>query len=271
MKMYAIDCGCMYLDKSLIISGIHLATSNNQHPEAEWTDIPVNVFLIDHPDGKILFDTGCDGAVQSSFPPNEDRVSPYVFKKEQLLPERLKQLHIKPEEIKHVVMSHLHCDHAGNLSLFSNANIFVDETEFTQSVKLYALKEKYSAYMLSDFDTFLSVELKWKLLERTPAEYKLADGVTIVNFGPGHSFGMLGLLVELPNAGNFLMVSDALYTKDNAGPPVRLPGIIYDSVGYVSTAKYILRYAEEHHAQILYGHNKEQFANLKKSTEGYYD
>jgi glyoxylase-like metal-dependent hydrolase (beta-lactamase superfamily II) len=269
--MYVIDCGCMYLDKSLIVSGIHLATSKNRHPEAEWTDIPVGVFLIDHPDGKILFDTGCNGVAQSKIPPEAVQVSPYVFEEEQLLPERLRQMHIKPEEIRHVVMSHLHCDHAGNLSLFKNANIYVSDTEFTQSVKLYALKERYSAYMFSDFDAFLGAGLAWRLLENDGKEYALAEGVTIVNFGSGHSFGMLGLLVELPKSGNFLLVSDALYTKENAGPPIRLPGILYDSVGYVSTVKFIRKYAAEHTAQIIYGHNKEQFAGMTKSTDGYYD
>jgi hypothetical protein len=95
--------------------------------------------------------------------------------------------------------------------------------------------------------------------------------VTILNFGSGHAFGMLGLHVQLPETGGVILASDAIYCSQNYGPPVKPPGILYDSLGYVRTVERIRRLAEATKSQVWFGHDAEQFATLIKSTEGYYE
>jgi glyoxylase-like metal-dependent hydrolase (beta-lactamase superfamily II) len=82
---------------------------------------------------------------------------------------------------------------------------------------------------------------------------------------------MLGLLIELEKTGNVILSSDAIYTKDNVGPPIRLPGIMYDSLGYASTVKFLTDLAKKRSAQIWYGHDRVQFAGLIKSQDGFYE
>ena len=271
MKMYVLDGGKMFLDESALLAGIHGASLRTQHPAARWVDIPVNAFLVELDSGYLLYDTGCN-ASQADIPDDEDTPSPFVYSSGQLLPERLAQLGVKTEDVKYVVMSHLHCDHAGYLYLFKNAEVIVSDTEFTQSMRLYGLRGfGKGPYMYSDFESFLSAGLKWKLIAPETREYKVCDGVTVVNYGPGHSFGMMGMLLELSNSGNFLMCADALYRSENLGPPVRVPGLIFDSVSFVKSANFIAEYAEARGAKILFGHDKAQFATLRKSTEGFYD
>ncbi len=62
-----------------------------------------------------------------------------------------------------------------------------------------------------------------------------------------------------------------LNRAENLGPPPRMPSILYDSLSYVKCVGFIRRYAAEHNATILFGHDFKQFASLKKSDEGYYD
>jgi glyoxylase-like metal-dependent hydrolase (beta-lactamase superfamily II) len=269
MKMYVLDNGCMYLDESMLVAGAHAATLRNQSPPAQWVDIPVHSFLIElDGGGYLLYDTGCHVA-QAAIA--GDSPSPFVYEPDQLVAERLKQLSAGPDDVKYVVMSHLHTDHAGYLYLFNQAEIIVSDAEFGQSMKLYGQRKLRGPYLHSDFDAFLKARLNWKLIEPDAREYPVCKGVTAVNFGSGHTFGMTGMLVELPNSGNFLMCSDALYRSENLGPPTRLPTLIYDSVGYVKSADFIAQYAKAHSAKILFGHDKAQFKTLKKSTEGYYD
>ena len=268
-RMHLLYHGKMWLDRANVVAGCHLATSDNRHPEAEWTSIPVTSFLIEHPDGLIQFDTGCDPLGMSGrWPESSRRISPFEAAEGGALEERLDALGVRPGDVRYVVMSHLHTDHAGRLSLFRNAEVFASEREFTQTLKLYALGEARPAYSPSDIGDFLAAKLKWHLLEEGEREYPLAGGVTILNFGPGHTFGMLGLLVELPGSGNFLLVSDALYTRENAGPPPKLSGLVYDSLGYLATAAQIQRYARLHHAEIIYGHDTEQCAALMGTANG---
>ena len=46
------------------------------------------------------------------------------------LKEALEKAGMKPEDITHVVISHLHFDHVGNLPLFSNAEILLNKIEW---------------------------------------------------------------------------------------------------------------------------------------------
>jgi len=271
-KMYVIDNGKMWEDMSNMIAGNRMGMASNKTPMAEWGSIPIHTFLIDHPDGIVLFDTACDPeGMSKNWPDFIKELSPYEVPKGGSLPERLEQLKVHPKDVKYVVLSHLHVDHAGCLKMFTNSEVFVNDVEFTTTLRQYALNEDLNVHLKSDISEWLKAELHWHLIEKNRREYKLLDGLTIVNFGSGHSWGMLGLLVELTKSGSFLLVADALYSEVNAGPPIQLPGIVYDSVGYVETAKYISDYAKSKNAKVLYGHDSKQFKSLIKSTEGFYD
>lgn len=52
-------------------------------------------------------------------------------------------------------------------------------------------------------------------------------------------------------------------------PPVKPPGILYDSVGYNSTVERIRRLANETNSQVWFGHDSVQCKSFKKWTEGY--
>ena len=121
----------------------------------------------------------------------------------------------------------------------------------------------------------ISAEMK-EMIEKANAGKLMPDdyaggtfGVTIVNLGPGHSYGMLGMLVEL-ESGNYLLAADAIYSRAHYEPVPQLSGVVYDEKGYFDTMEFLRRYAAEHHAELLFGHDMKQFQSLKKSTEGYY-
>jgi glyoxylase-like metal-dependent hydrolase (beta-lactamase superfamily II) len=165
----------------------------------------------------------------------------------------------------------MHYDHSGNLELFPNAEIYVNEDEFAQAFKAFGQNGDMGIYVWEDLHQMAIKKLHWKLLGADVSQKTLLPGLTIYNFGPGHSYGMLGLLVELPNSGNILLVADAIYTAVNYGPPLRPPSIIYDSIGWTKTVEKIRAIAEEKDAQVWFGHDEEQFKRLKKSSQGYYD
>jgi glyoxylase-like metal-dependent hydrolase (beta-lactamase superfamily II) len=256
----------MWLDRAGLVA------PEQEGVETAWVDIPVYTCLFDHPAGLVLFDTACDPeGMSKNWPDHNKQVSPHEARDDEYLPARLAQLGVSPEDIKYVVLSHLHTDHAGCVKLFKNAEVYVSEREFTEALKQYALRSFGPAYIESDIKGWLDAGLRWKLVGEDVRELKLLDGLTIVNFGSGHTYGMLGLLAELPQSGSFLAVSDALYTKENLGPPVKLPGMLYDREGYLKTAAFIREYAERHRAKILFGHDKDQFSGLKTSASGFYE
>ena len=70
----------------------------------------------------------------------------------------------------------------------------------------------------------MDTQLNWVPVDPETKEVELLDGITILNFGPGHTFGMMGLLVSLPNTGNVILASDTINTAKNYGPSILFPG-----------------------------------------------
>jgi N-acyl homoserine lactone hydrolase len=271
-KLYILDNGRMWGDKSNFIAGCSTATASNLHPEAQWIEFPIQTFLVDHPDGLVLFDTSCHPlGMTERWPDFIRELSPYEVSEDGLLVNRLAQLNVKPSDIKYVVISHLHDDHGGCLELFTNSEIYINDHEFTRTMRQYVLREDLNVHVPKDIEQWIRAGLKWRPVEDDEQEIELMEGVTVLNFGSGHSWGMLGLFLELKNTGNILIASDAIYTAENAGPPIKVPGIIYDSLGYIRTVKKIQRIAKERNATIWFGHDMQQFNGLTKSTDGFYD
>ncbi|MDR7314653.1 N-acyl homoserine lactonase family protein [Brevibacillus nitrificans] len=273
-KLFVLDTGRMQMDKGFMVSMYNPASVLNPNPPAEFIEFPVYAVLIDHPDGKILFDTGCNPegmGEKGRWPQGVQQLFPLAMSEECYLINRLAQLKVRPEDIKYVVASHLHLDHAGCLEMFTNATIIVHEHELANTMKTYAINKDMGAYVWADIDAWVRNGLNWKTIRPKDEEVQLVDGIKILNFGAGHAWGMLGLHVELPGTGGIILASDAVYSAENYGPPIKIPGIIYDSVGFTSTVERIKAYAERTNSQVWFGHDNDQFKKFIKSTEGFYE
>ncbi len=225
--------------------------------------IPIMSFLIDHPKGLVLFDTGWSQLARfpRSWPIAEDET----------LLGRLRKMGVRPQDIPYVVCSHLHIDHAGGLEYFTKSEIVVSDVELTNVAKLHFLNQVAFPYVKGDVDAWVNAGLKWKLIGDEGKIVEFMDGIHLLSFGSGHAFGMLGLLLELPKTGNVILTSDAIYCRENLGPPARLPGVIRDPAGYQKTVDQLQQIAKKYHAQMWFGHDMAQFNGLIKSETGYYE
>jgi len=235
INLYVFNLGKMYMDKSSLISGATLATSDNPNRPAEWAEFPITAFLIEHKKkGNILFDTGCNINAMGSngrWSDYQQKHFPYSGSLEENLINQLKKIGKKPEEIDYIVISHLHNDHAGCIESFSKANVIVHEDEFNAAMQAYAMHNYNCSFVLKDVHEWLKRDIKWNFIKKGQDNLTLADGVTILNLGSGHSYGMLALHVLLENFGSVILASDAVYWNDNYYPKFIPPGIAYDSLG----------------------------------------
>ncbi|ALS78003.1 AhlS family quorum-quenching N-acyl homoserine lactonase [Planococcus kocurii] len=273
-KLYVMDNGTLSMDKNFLISMHNPASLENPNPPSEMATFPVYTVLIDHPEGKILFDTACNPnsmGAEGRWGKVTQSLFPIDMPEECYLHNRLDELGVRPEDIKYVVASHLHLDHAGCLELFTNATIIVHEDELNGALQTYARNTKEGAYIWGDIDAWIKSNLQWKTVKRTEDGLQLAEGIKLLNFGSGHAWGMLGLQIQLPETGGIILASDAIYTAESFGPPVKPPGILYDSVGYTSAVEKIRRLSQETNSDVWFGHDAAQFKTFRKSTEGYYE
>ena len=258
MKLYVMDNGVAPdMPREALIS-----TGRPLDPN-DVVSIPIETFLIDHPTGLILYDTGWSKP--------ERCTRKWSIPEDKLVLNQLSKIGASPKDIRYVVCSHLHIDHAGGLEYFINSEIIVSDMELTNVAKLYFLNQLEHPYVKADVEEWVRAGLKWKLVGGENNIVKFLDGVNIISLGSGHSFGMLGLLIELPKTGNVILTSDAVYCEDNIGPPVKLPGVIRDPEGYKKILNYIQQVSAEYNAVLWYGHDMAQFNGLVKSDQGYYE
>jgi N-acyl homoserine lactone hydrolase len=272
MKLFVLDLGSMKMDKSLIIAKTNLASVDAPTRPAEFVEFPVSAYLIETASQKLLFDTGCNPEAMGTcgrWPQSFQKSYPYFGNEDCQLPNRLRQLGMGPDDIDVVILSHMHNDHAGCVEFFKQSKLFVHIDELSAAMRSYALHLEPTPYVWKDIDHWSRQRLDWYLVDRDEGDIPLLSGVTILNLGSGHSYGMLGLHVVL-NSGGIILASDALYCAQNYGDSLNPPGVLIDSLGWERTAKRIKWLEHSTHSKVWFGHDAAQFSSLKKSSEAYY-
>jgi N-acyl homoserine lactone hydrolase len=261
LKVYLLDNGHLEFDANILVNFTTIANARNKAPTHQWIKAPVYQVLIDHPQGRILFDTGCaPDSMQGKWPPHVAMMTTYTYTEEQRLDRQLKKIGFEPKEIGTVILSHFHMDHAGNLDMFPHADVHVNREEYAM-----ALVESHSGsggYIRYEVD----VPCKFKLFTE---DFELVPGVKIINL-PGHTIGHAGIMVSLPNTGNLIFPMDALYSRANYGPPARIAGGVYDSLGFFKSIEKVRKLEKDFQAKVMFSHDVE-FAKTLKYAPEYYD
>jgi glyoxylase-like metal-dependent hydrolase (beta-lactamase superfamily II) len=93
--------------------------------------IPVAFFLIKHPKGNILFDTGDNDKVITDptyWGPSASLLDKGV-KADLAIDAQLAKVGVQPSDIKYIILGHMHLDHAGNIGKFPKATIVAQRDE----------------------------------------------------------------------------------------------------------------------------------------------
>jgi N-acyl homoserine lactone hydrolase len=190
-----------------------------------WTSPrPINVYVIDHPSGLVLFDTGQDRASITDshyFPAGivgwfYRRLARFSIGTDDTLSAQLAGLGYAASDVTHAVISHLHQDHIGGLSELTSATIVVTADEWSGVSSPLA---ELDGIMSSHIDL---PGLRWDRFEWSPTDDEsvspfdrardlFGDGSLVLLPTPGHTPGSLSLLVRRDDAPPILLVGDLTY------------------------------------------------------------
>jgi glyoxylase-like metal-dependent hydrolase (beta-lactamase superfamily II) len=187
-----------------------------------WLDVPVPAFLVEHPGvGNILIDTGYHASV--AVDPKQNlggffgRLYQVEMEPEQAIVAQLRKLGIEARDIKVVIMTHLHLDHASAISDFTDATYVLGQGEweaFTEPrpvMKGYIRKHAEHAvdyrevmYDRPSIDSYSTFGRSYDLF---------GDGSVRLVYTPGHTAGHQSVILRLKDR-EVLIAGDAVYLLD---------------------------------------------------------
>lgn len=251
LRVYALDCG------NVTINDLSLLTPGENEGEAK--KLTNSCFLVDHPRGQILWDTGID-----------DRLGPEpitVFEgafdlsvTNPLLPQ-LEEIGIAPDEVDYLALSHFHDDHTGNANHFGAATLLIQRSEhdaaFGPNPELYGFDAKTYASLDGDEAEVLDGE-----------HDVFGDGTVRILPAPGHSPGHQVLFVDLERTGPIVLSGD-LYHFTGAREKRTVPSFNADGDASRASMDAIEAFIEEQGATLWIQHDFEQISSLRRAPAYY--
>jgi N-acyl homoserine lactone hydrolase len=179
---------------SLEIKRLHLASLRGP-AGGEW---PVHGFVVTHPGGAVLVDTGVGGPQRLL---NDWRVV------NRSAADALAGLDMTPGDIGLVINTHLHFDHCGQNALFKHAACYVQRAELDR-----AKRESPDLYDWFDF-----MNARFELLD---GDAEVLPGLAVITT-PGHTAGHQSVVVQSGDGASDLLIGDAAYTPRQYSAPDR--------------------------------------------------
>ncbi len=223
----------------------------------QFIDAPILAYLIETPNGRILYDAGCDyrklidPALRAAyFDPMRPQVEPPVMREEQRIPRYLAQLGFTPSDIDAVFIGHLHFDHAGGLGELPGCEVHIQRNELAAART--GLDGSIFADELREAD-------RWKI---QVGEYPVAPGIHAIA-SPGHTAGHMSLFIELQKGQPVILCGDAADLSENLSEEIA-PGYCWqdnDVLALASICK-LKGLARKENAQLWPNHDIKFFRGL---------
>jgi N-acyl homoserine lactone hydrolase len=196
---------------------------------------PINVYLIEHADGLVLFDTGQDRASVTDGSYFPGGVTGLVYKHlarfyiaaDETLDGQLATLGYTTADVDTAIVSHLHQDHIGGLAELKDTELMVSSAEWRE---LSGVAPEARGFLRARITI---PGLRWKQFDFEPdaAVAPFAESLDVMGDGsllllptPGHTAGSVSLLVRRRTGPPLLFVGDLTYQSDLLARR-RVPGV----------------------------------------------
>lgn len=241
----------VYSDRPHGLLGLPKIALQALGPRGGWDWLPIPAFLIEHPGaGAVLIDTGLHPGCATDVAGNMGRLGKLVYQvrmdHDQALRFQLPARGVDTKDIRVVIMTHFHIDHASAVSEFPGATFVVDRHEWEAAADGGALDGYHQRQFDHAFD--------WRTLDygADPVESFAGFARAIDLFGdgsvrlvstPGHTAGHQSVVLRTGGR-EILVIADAAFTE-RALAGTATPMKIHDEHLYRRSLKEIRTYLEQ--------------------------
>jgi N-acyl homoserine lactone hydrolase len=245
IRLYVLDCGEGHAaDQARWSPGVNVGKP---------LDISDNCYLIHHPRGWFLWDTGIPDAIADRTEGALGENGAPTWRRTKKLAAQLAELGLQPADISAMAVSHSHPDHVGNVELFPNTMLYIQRAEYEWKLPLGLgrFKAEHPVTKLDgDYDVF-------------------GDNSVVILSTPGHTPGHQSLLVRLPKTGALILSGDAVHFRDN-WENRRVPSLNVDANQTLASMQRIAEIMRQNNAQLWINHDKPQ-SDRQKHAPDFYD
>lgn len=225
--------------------------------------IPVSMFVIDHPKGLVVFDTGNNKAISDGTANCKTYWAPGLCdflkpsqRAEDVIDMQLTKLGYSADKVKVVVTSHGHLDHIGNIESFPNAIHALQRKELYQAwfPEKFQGRTSPGSFVMADIDnarefTYLELDGDYDLF---------GDGSVMILSTPGHTLGHSSMKVKMASGRTIIMSQDAIWMQENLdGYPASLNYSIKDYTASLNRLKFM---RDLEGADLFMAHDQDQYA-----------
>ena len=266
MRIHAIQTGSVRIKESQVRGRGHgLRRRLRVFTDPQWTDwLPTYAWLIDHPEGMIVVDTGqCTHLLDSvkSLHPYLRWEVEFRIDKDQEIGPRLRELGIGPRDVARVVLTHLHIDHDGGLAHFPQSDILVARRELHAARGWAGRLRGYLPNRWPAWFNPIPLDLAAESFGPFTASRRLtAAGDVIAIATPGHTADHVSVIV-VDEGITYVLAGDASYTEALmlAG---QLDGVSAHEATALATLQALRRLAAERPTVYLPTHDPESADRL---------
>jgi glyoxylase-like metal-dependent hydrolase (beta-lactamase superfamily II) len=242
-------------------------------PKSEYLDIPIVAFLVEHPAaGAVLIDTGLHPSCAVDPKQNLGRLGSIAFPDLTMQPsdtvtEQLRVRGVQPADVKLVVMTHLHIDHASAMSEFPNATFVFSAREWEAATEARSWQHGYRPRQFDHGFDYRTLDFEGAAGSDSYATFGrafdlLGDGSIRAVYTPGHTHGHMSVVLRLAGDREALVAGDAIYTRHALATGHR-PFRIEDEHFFGRSLREIQLYAETTpDAVVITGHDMNAWREL---------
>jgi len=266
MKIHAIQTGSVRIKTAQVEGRGHgLRRRLGILTDPNWTHwLPTYVWVIDHPEGVIVVDTGQGTHLlesRKSWHPYMRWEVAFRIEREEEVGPQLRSLGIGPRDVKRVVLTHLHSDHDGGLAHFPQTEILVSRGELRTARGWQGRARGYLPNRWPSWFDPAPLDLDPEPFGPFAASRRLTEaGDVIAVSTPGHTAHHISVVVQ-DRAMTYFLAGDTSYDERRmlAG---QIDGVSPDESIASATLAAIRQFVADRRSVYLPTHDPESAARL---------
>lgn len=225
IKLYIFHTGKVRVDRAIPLRERNpLAVTGLFRSRDKQLILPVSAYLIIHPKGNVLIDTGWDTKYANERPKQLcgmiDKISAPIIAPDEGIDSKLAGIGLRSEDIDGVFISHMDFDHASGLRLVKNAKAICTAKEEWTACTKPSLRYVDTWTNVCDVTTF---DYEQSGIGPVGRSYDVfGDGTVLLVHTPGHSHGLFAVMIK-GSDGYAVLGNDAAYLPESFSEH-RLPG-----------------------------------------------